>query len=121
MTTKITLADKLGQIPDHWNPRIVATCNGNDVRLVKASGEFVWHSHEETDELFLVIDGQLRMEFRDHVEVLSPGEMIVVPRGVEHRPCAETPEVSLMFFDREGTVNTGGVVCELTRGELERI
>lgn len=119
---KISIADKLGLIGDHWNPRIVAGYNGNDVRLVKIAGEFVWHKHDDTDEMFLVIEGRLRMEFRDRTEILGPGEIIVVPRGVEHRPCTDTPEVSMLLLDREGTVNTGDQEAnEYTRTELERI
>ena len=121
MTDSVNLADKLSQIGDHWNPRIIAGYNGNDVRVVKVAGEFVWHSHDETDELFLVIEGRLRMEFRDRSETLGPGEMIVVPRGTEHRPCTETAEVSLLLIDREGTVNTGNEINEFTRVALERL
>ena len=106
-SSKIKLEDKLAQFSDHWAPRIVARYNDNEVRLVKVEGEFVWHQHDDTDELFLVLDGQLEMEFRDRTEKLGPGEMIVVPKGVEHRPCARKGEVKLLLIDPADTPNTG--------------
>lgn len=110
---RISLAEKFGLFSDHWNPRIVAALNGQHVKLVKFRGEFVWHRHEQEDELFLVVNGSFRMEFRDHAEEpasrtveLRAGEMIVVPRGVEHRPVADE-EVSVLLFEPAATVNTG--------------
>jgi mannose-6-phosphate isomerase-like protein (cupin superfamily) len=115
--TKINLTEKFTRFSDHWNPRIVGELNGQHVKLVKLHGEFVWHKHDLEDELFLVMKGELRMEFRDRVEILGEGEMIIVPRGVEHRPVAER-EVHLLLFEPAGTVNTGGAGGALTREEL---
>lgn len=107
MPPKINLADKFALFSDHWAPRLAAYYNGNEVRLAKVEGEFHWHQHDETDELFLVIDGVLDMEFRDHSQRLEAGELIVVPKGVEHRPCARSGEVKLLVMDAAGTPNTG--------------
>jgi mannose-6-phosphate isomerase-like protein (cupin superfamily) len=106
MTTRINLAEKFGQFTEHWSPKIVAALNGQEVKLVKFRGEFVWHHHEQEDELFLVVRGSFRMEFRDRVVTLAAGEMIVVPRGVEHRPVADE-EVCILLFEPAATVNTG--------------
>lgn len=118
---KINLSQKLAQIPDYWNPRIIGRYNGNDLRLSKAKGDFVWHRHADTDELFLVISGRLSIEFRDRTEILSEGEIIVVPRGVEHRPsCAD--ECHLLVIDLEGTINTGAILDHgLTRLTLDQL
>ncbi|MGD8278165.1 MAG: cupin domain-containing protein [Gemmatimonadota bacterium] len=117
---KVNLAEKLATFTDHWNPRIVGELNGQQVKLARLQGEFIWHSHEKEDELFLVIDGVLRIEFRDrHVDV-GPGEFIIVPRGVEHRPVAEH-EVQILLFEPAGTVNTGEAGGPLTRTTLDRI
>lgn len=107
MPAKVNLADKLALFDDHWAPRIVARYNDHEVRLVKVEGEFIWHCHEETDELFLILAGVLEMEFRDRTEVLHPGELIVVPRGTEHRPCARQGEVHLLLIDPKDMPNTG--------------
>lgn len=117
---KININQKLSLFSDHWNPRIVGELNGQHVKLVKIKGEFVWHHHDHEDELFYVLKGKLRMEFRDRVEELSEGEMIVVPRNVEHRPVA-IEEVHLMLFEPAGTLNTGNTEGELTRHELQKI
>ena len=103
---KINLADKLGRFSEHWSPKIVAALNGQHVKLVKFRGEFVWHKHEHEDELFLVVRGRFRMEFRDRTVELREGELLVVPRGVEHRPVADE-EVSVLLFELAATVNTG--------------
>lgn len=116
----VNLADKFAGFSDHWNPWIVAGYNGNEVRLGKLLGEFTWHSHVDTDELFLVVSGHLRIEFRDGARLLRPGEMLVVPRGVEHRPVAEA-ECSVLMIDREGEPNTGINPSERTRAVLESI
>jgi mannose-6-phosphate isomerase-like protein (cupin superfamily) len=117
----INLAGKLALFADHWNPRIVGHYNGNEVRVSKLKGEFIWHSHAETDELFLVLKGRLTIEFRDGVRTLGPGEFLVVPKGVEHRPVAPE-EVELLIMDREGEPNTGGeAASELTRAKLETL
>ena len=107
-------------VSDYWNPRIAASLNGQHVKLVKFKGEFTWHSHENEDEMFLVIDGSFRMEFRDKTVELQKNEFLVVPRGVEHRPVAEQ-EVSVMLFEPATTLNTGNVRNELTRDNLESI
>jgi mannose-6-phosphate isomerase-like protein (cupin superfamily) len=103
---KITLAEKFSLFTAHWNPKVIAELNGQQVKLVKFRGEFVWHQHEHEDELFLVVAGSFHMHFRDRVVELREGEMIVVPRGVEHRPVA-AEEVSVMLFEPASTVNTG--------------
>lgn len=108
MTDKVNLAEKFAQINDHWNPRIAGELNGQAVKVVKVKGEFVWHHHEHEDELFWVIRGQLTMEFRDHSVVINPGEFLIVPRGVEHRPVAPE-EVELVLFEPIDTLNTGNV------------
>lgn len=107
MGGKVNLGDKLDSFSDHWAPRIVARYNDNEVRLVRVEGEFIWHQHVDTDELFLILDGELEMEFRDRTEVLGPGELIVVPRGTEHRPCARKGEVKLLLIDPKDMPNTG--------------
>ena len=117
---KINLASKLALFNDHWSPKIIADLNGQQVKLVKFSGEFVWHHHDVEDELFLVIDGRFRMDFRDRQVWLEPGEMIVVPRGVEHRPVAEE-EVSVLLFEPASTLNTGDAVDSRTVARLERL
>lgn len=116
----INLADKLAQFSDHWNPRIVAELNGQHVRLAKLEGGFVWHAHEHEDEAFLVLSGVLTIEFRDKSVELREGEMIVVPRGVEHRPVAHD-ECAVMLFEPASVVNTGTAGGERTRDNLERI
>jgi mannose-6-phosphate isomerase-like protein (cupin superfamily) len=117
---KVNLAEKLAGFDDHWNPRIVGELNGQHVKLVRFQGEFVWHSHEREDELFLVVHGSFRMEFRDRHVDLEAGELIIVPRGVEHRPVAEN-EVHVLLFEPAGTLNTGDAGGPLTRTAPERI
>lgn len=103
---KINLAEKLTLFSEHWSPKIIAALNGQHVKLVKLQGEFVWHHHDHEDEMFLVVAGSFRMDFRDKSVVLCAGEMIVVPRGVEHRPVADE-ECSILLFEPAATVNTG--------------
>ena len=117
---KVVLREKFALFEERWSPRIVAELNGQQVKLAKLEGEFVWHSHASEDELFLVLDGTLRMELRDGTIELAPGEMLVVPRGVEHRPVAER-EVHVLLFEPAGTVNTGELRNERTVDEPERI
>lgn len=117
---KVNLSIKFDQFHDHWNPRIVGELNGQHVKAVKVKGEFVWHHHDHEDELFFVVKGKLRMEFRDHVEEINEGEFIIVEKGVEHRPVA-TEEVHLLLFEPAGTLNTGNTENELTRKKLEKI
>lgn len=114
---RIVLAEKLALFSTHWDPKIVAELNGQHVKLVKIKGEFVWHHHEHEDELFLVVRGAFRMEFRDRTVELREGDMIVVPRGVEHRPVA-AEECSILLFEPASTVNTGSAGGALTREKL---
>ena len=116
---KVNLSEKLVHLDEHWSPKIVAELNGHFVKLVKLLGEFSWHHHNEKDELFLVIEGRLGMEFRDR-DVWLEGEMIAVPRGVENRPVAEG-EVHVMLFEPAGTVNTGNATGRMTQEALDRI
>jgi mannose-6-phosphate isomerase-like protein (cupin superfamily) len=117
---KVSLSAKLALFHDYWNPRIVGELNGQHVKLVKFRGEFVWHHHEHEDELFLVVEGRFRLEFRDREVWLETGEFLIVPRGVEHRPVAEQ-EVSVLLFEPASTVNTGNASDERRRATLERI
>lgn len=107
MTNKVNLGEKLNSFSEQWAPRIVARYNDHEVRLVRVEGEFIWHQHDDTDELFLILDGELEMEFRDRSEVLRQGELIVIPRGTEHRPCARKGEVKLLLIDPKDMPNTG--------------
>jgi mannose-6-phosphate isomerase-like protein (cupin superfamily) len=120
MLSKIVLAQKLAQFTETWSPRIVGDVNDCQVKLAKLEGEFVWHQHEHEDELFLVIEGRLRMELRDGVVVLEPGELLIVPRGVEHRPVAERA-CSVLLFEPASTLNTGDVASERTIRQPERL
>jgi mannose-6-phosphate isomerase-like protein (cupin superfamily) len=106
MPAAVNLAEKLGLFAEHWSPKIVAEFNGHDVMVVKLKGEFVWHSHAETDDFFLVLNGTLAIQLRDGEVRLGPGDLYVVPRGVEHRPVAEE-EVHLLLIEPHGTPNTG--------------
>ncbi|HJP56915.1 MAG TPA: cupin domain-containing protein [Gemmatimonadales bacterium] len=108
MTDKVNLAAALARITEHWRPRVVAQLNGQEVKLVKLRGEFVWHHHDAEDELFLVVRGRLRVEFPDSAVELDPGELLVVPRGVEHRTLA-AEETEVLLFEPAGTRNTGNV------------
>jgi mannose-6-phosphate isomerase-like protein (cupin superfamily) len=110
---KVNLSEKLALFRDHWHPRIVGELNGQQVKLVKFVGEFVWHRHEHEDELFLVVKGRFRMEFRDRQVWLEEGEFLIVPRGVEHRPVAEQ-EAQVLLFEPASTLNTGDVRNERT-------
>lgn len=105
---RVSISEKLELIRDHWRPQVVAQLNGQEVKLVKFRGTFVWHHHAETDELFMGVSGRFRIEFRDRVVHLGPGELLVVPRGVEHRPVADE-EVEVLLFEAAGTRNTGNV------------
>ncbi|MDF2775520.1 MAG: Cupin domain protein [Geminicoccaceae bacterium] len=105
---KVSLAEKFAAFSEHWSPKIVAELNGQHVKLVKFVGEFVWHHHEHEDEMFLVHRGRFSMELRDRMVELGPGDFIVIPRGVEHRPVAEE-EVEVVLFEPAGTLNTGNV------------
>jgi mannose-6-phosphate isomerase-like protein (cupin superfamily) len=117
----VNIAEKLALIQDPWHPRIIAELNGQQVKVVKLAGPFIWHAHEGQDEMFLVVRGRLRMEFRDRAVEVGEGELIVVPRGVEHRPVAEDDVVEVLLFEPSGTLNTGNVRDERTIDEPERI
>ena len=117
---KINTEEKLFLFNDYWNPRIVADLNGQHVKLVKFQGEFVWHKHDNEDEMFFVLKGEFRMEFRDKTVEIKEKEFIVVPRGIEHRPIAKE-EVSVMLFEPNTTLNTGNTKGELTRENPEKI
>ena len=116
---KVTLASKFASFSEHWSPKIVGELNGQHVKIVKFAGEFVWHHHENEDELFLVVKGRFRMELRDRNIWIEEGEFLIVPRGVEHRPVAEE-EAWVLLFEPASTLNTGNVQNELTLPELER-
>jgi len=116
---KVNLADKLSQFTDCWRPRIVGELNGQHVKVVKLRGEFVWHHHADADELFLVLAGRLVIQLRDGEVTLYPGELFIVPRGVDHRPVADD-DVHVLLFEPMGTLNTGNVVNERTVRDLER-
>ncbi len=115
---KVSIPEKFAAFQEHWSPRIVGELNGQHVKLVKFQGEFVWHHHDHEDELFLVIQGGFRMDYRDpdggeRSLDLSAGEFVIVPRGVEHRPCAND-EVHVLLFEPAGTLNTGNIRNERT-------
>lgn len=118
----VNVAERAARIAAPWTPKIIAELNGQAVKLVRLLGEFVWHHHADEDELFYVVEGRFRMEFRDRHVWIEQGEMIVVPRGVEHRPVADV-EALVMLFEPVGTINTGNVRNERTLAaeSLERI
>lgn len=116
----VNLKEKLARVADYWSPKIVGELNDSFVKVVKLKGEFVWHHHENEDELFLVVKGTLRMRFRERDVLVREGEFIVVPRGVEHMPVADE-EVHIMLLEPKSTLNTGNVQNERTVAELERI
>ena len=117
---KVNLAEKFSLFNDYYNPRIVGELNNQHVKLVKLKGEFVWHKHDVEDELFLVIKGKLKMEYRDRTVKINEGEFIIVPHGVEHKPSA-AEEVHILLFEPATTLNTGNVENEMTRKELEKL
>jgi len=110
---KINLDQKLSLFTDYWNPKIIGELNGQMVKLVRIKGEFVWHAHENEDELFYVVNGSFRMEFRDRSVILMENDMIIVPRGVEHRPVAEN-EACILLFEPSSTLNTGNAKSQFT-------
>lgn len=110
---KVNLAEQLARFSEHWSPRIVGELNGQHVRLVKLKGEFVWHHHAAEDELFLVLAGRLALHFRDRLVHVEPGEFLIVPRGVEHKPAADE-ETHVLLFEPAQTLNTGNVQSERT-------
>lgn len=116
----INLLEKLDLIHEHWSPKIVGELNGQQVKLAKLKGEFIWHKHDLEDELFLVLKGILRMEFRDRTVAIKEGEFLIVPRGTEHKPVAEE-EVSVLLFEPATTLNTGDIENERTKHQLDWI
>jgi mannose-6-phosphate isomerase-like protein (cupin superfamily) len=117
---KVNLQEKFALFSDHFKPRIAGELNGQEVKLVKFTGPFVWHHHDAEDELFLVVRGRFRMEFRDRDVWVEEGEFLIVPQGVEHRPVAEE-EVHVLLFEPAATLNTGNLRNDLTVPTLERI
>lgn len=117
---KVNLAEKFALFSDYWSPKIAGELNGQQVKLVKVQGEFTWHHHEHEDELFLVIQGQMAIEFRDKTVTLNPGEFIIVPKGVEHKPVA-VEEAHVMLLEPASTLNTGNIVNEKTVAILQSL
>lgn len=117
---KVNLCEKLALFSDYWSPKVVGELNGHQVKLVKFIGEFVWHKHDREDEMFLVVRGRFRMDFRDRQDWLEEGEFLIVPRGVEHRPAAEE-EAHVLLFEPATTLNTGDVRNERTLDHLDRL
>jgi len=117
---KINLLEKFSKFSEHWSPKIIGELNGQQVKLAKFQGEFVFHQHENEDELFMVIKGGFKMEFRDKTVELNEGEILIVPRGVEHKPVAEE-EAWVLLFEPASTLNTGNVINEKTKTSLESI
>ena len=117
---KINLAEKLSTFSDYFNPRIAGELNGQQVKLVKFQGEFVWHHHDKEDELFLVVKGSFDMHLRDKIITINAGEFLIVPHGVEHKPVAKE-EVEILLFEPASTLNTGNIENELTKKELDII
>lgn len=118
--TKIDIAAKLDSFSDRWSPKVIGRVNDTEIKLAKLEGEFVWHHHEAEDELFLVVKGRLLMQFRDREEWVEEGELIIVPRGVEHRPVAPE-EVHVLLVEPTGTLNTGNLRNERTVDTLDHI
>jgi mannose-6-phosphate isomerase-like protein (cupin superfamily) len=114
---RVNLAEKLARFADHWKPRTVACFNECDIMVVKVQGEFVWHKHDDTDDFFLVLHGRLQIRLRDRVVELGPGELFVVPRGVEHQPYAER-EAHVLLIEPTGTPNTGSADTAAPRQEI---
>jgi mannose-6-phosphate isomerase-like protein (cupin superfamily) len=110
----INLADKLSTFADYWQPRVVGQFNGHDLMVVKVKGEFVWHKHDDTDDFFLVLSGRISIQLRDEVVTLGPGEIFVVPKGVEHRPVA-AEEAHVLLIEPQGTPNTGNAATAAAR------
>ena len=120
MLEKINLAEKFTRFSDQWSPKIIGELNGQHVKIAKVEGAFTWHHHEQEDELFLVVTGRLTIQLRDGDVSLEPGEMLIVPRGVEHRPVA-AEETHILMFEPSSTLNTGNVRNEQTVEALDRI
>ena len=120
MVPKVNLEEKFASFSEHWSPKVAGELNGQQVKLVKFLGDFVWHSHESEDELFWVVRGRFRMDYRDRSEWIEEGEFVVVPRGVEHKPFADE-EVWVVLFEPASTLNTGSAGGDRTIVDLDRI
>jgi len=116
----VNIAQKFSQFNELWSPKILGEINDSYIKAVKVAGEFVWHHHDDEDEMFLVVKGHLRMKFRDHEELVRPGEFIIVPRGVEHLPVSDE-ETQVLLFEPKSTLNTGNVTNERTLAQLETL
>lgn len=117
---KVNLKEKFALFSDHWSPKIVGELNGQHVKLVKVKGEFIWHRHDDEDELFFVVRGSFTMEYRNRTVEVKENEFIIVPRGVEHRPVAKE-EAWILLFEPVSTLNTGDTIGELTKSRLDKI
>ena len=117
---KVNLAEKMSRFSDYFNPRITGELNGQQVKLVKFKGEFIWHHHDNEDELFYVVKGSFDMQMRDKTITVNAGEFLIMPKGVEHRPVAKE-EVEIMLFEPATTLNTGNVENEMTRKQLKHL
>ncbi|MFZ0490364.1 MAG: cupin domain-containing protein [Salegentibacter sp.] len=117
---KVNIKEKYQLFNDHWNPRIIGELNGQDVKIAKVKGEFVWHDHKDEDEMFLLMKGSLKIEFRDKTVELKEGEMLIIPKGVEHKPVAEE-EAWILLFEPQGTKHTGDVKDERTVEKFDKI
>ena len=117
---KINLEEKFALFSDHWSPKIVGELNGQNVKLARLKGEFVWHKHDNEDEMFFIVEGTLKIEFRDRIVTLSQGEFLIIPKGIEHKPIADN-EVLVMLFEPATTLNTGDTESELTKHKLDWI
>ena len=117
---RINLLEKFNLFNEHWSPKTVGELNGQQVKLAKFKGEFIFHKHENEDELFMVIKGKFKMEYRDKIVEINEGEIIIVPRGIEHKPVAEE-EVWVMLFEPASTLNTGDIINERTKTKLETL
>ena len=120
MIEKVNLSEKFGLFAEHWSPKIAGEVNDSYVKLVKFRGDFVWHKHEEEDEMFFVVKGEITIRLRDGDVRLGEGEFAIIPKGVEHKPFAEE-EAHVLLFEPKTVLNTGDVVNEMTRPELERV
>lgn len=117
---KINLKNKFNLFNDHWNPRIIGEMNGQDIKIAKVKGEFIWHNHKNEDELFLIIKGTLKIQFSDKTIELNKGEILIVPKGIEHKPIAEE-EVWLLLFEPNSTKHTGNIKSNITIDKFEKI
>lgn len=116
----VNIKEKFGKFSDHWSPRIIGQLNGQDVKIAKVKGEFVWHNHKDEDELFYIVKGSLKIDFEDGMRTINEGEMLIIPKGVEHKPIAEE-EVWIMLFEPQAIKHTGEVKHELTVENYEKI